>query len=100
MNFLSFANSISKNIGKNISKNVGGNPKPTWSCLIKLKNTWNTWWFDWNEIIDYKSPKVSKISSHNSTETVENETGNIGFDREIPKKYIYLQRKYRTLTMI
>ena len=40
--------------------------------------------------IAYKITKDSTRSAQNSSETVESETENMGFDREIPKKKRYL----------
>ena len=47
-----------------------------------------------------KIVKVSRSSTKDSPETVKNETENIGSDRDIPKKYIHLQKKYSQLLTI
>ena len=44
--------------------------------------------------ITEKIMKASKTSSKNSSETVESETKNVGFDIEIPKE-IYIPSKKR-----
>ena len=48
-----------------------------------------------NEIAN-KATEISRTSPQNTSGTVESETENIGFDREIPKEryiYIYISRK-------
>ena len=55
-----------------------------------------------NEIAN-KATEISRTSPQNTSGTVESETENIGFDREIPKEryiYIYIQKKDRKLSMI
>ena len=47
-----------------------------------------------------KIVKVSRSSTKDSPETVKNETEDIGSDRDIPKKYIHVQKKYSQLLTI
>ena len=48
----------------------------------------------------HKIRKVSRNSSQNSSETVEKETENAGFDREIAKERNTSSEKYSTLLMM
>ena len=48
--------------------------------------------------ISDKITKVTKMSPQNSSETVENETKNTGFDKEIPKeRYIALEERQKII---
>ena len=48
-----------------------------------------------NEIAN-KATEISRTSPQNTSGTVESETENIGFDREIPKeRYISTEKRHR-----
>ena len=81
---------MGKNIGKNISKNLSGKYRKKTEATSNLIA---------NKIAD-RITKVSRTSPQNSSETVESEAENIGFDRVIPKERYISPEKDRKLSMI
>ena len=105
--FLSFATNLSKNIGKNISKSLSGkysqklldhakqyatDALTTTSKRITQNTAEATSDFIGDKNAD-KRAKVSRSSLQKSSVTVENETENVGFGKEIPReRYISPQK--------
>ena len=103
--FLSFARNMRKNISKNLSKTFNSKysqkifdhvkhsttdvPK-TGSKIAIQKTTEATGNFIGNKIVN-KITKLSRRSPQYSSKTVEIETKNAGFDKEIPKeRYVFI----------
>ena len=103
--FLSFARNMRKNISKNLSrtfnskysqkifdhaKHSATDVLKTGSKIAILKTAEATGNFIGNKIVN-KITKVSRRSPQYSSKTVEIETKNAGFDREIPKeRYVFI----------
>ena len=107
--FLSFARNMRKNISKNLSrtfnskysqkifdhaKHSATDVLKTGSKIAILKTAEATGNFIGNKILKVivnKITKVSRRSPQYSSKTVEIETKNAGFDREIPKeRYVFI----------
>ena len=101
---------MDKNLGKNISENLSGkyskklldhakqsatDALTTASKRAILKSAEATGDLIDNKIAD-KTMKVSITSLYSSSEKVENETKNAGFDKEIPKRrYISSEKRQK-----
>ena len=108
--FLSIPKNTAENIGKSISKNFSSycsqklldHVKKSATDAFKTaskrsiqKTAEATGHLIGNKIVD-KIIKVIRTSPQNNLETVESETDNMGFNREIPKeRYIYIYQEKR-----